>query len=95
MPILETPLVTRLATLAVDWQYVSERLTDCDSTADGYALTNLTWRYTPRQMRGGWIAASVYNLFDVEYAHPVGAEFRQEIIWQDGRTFAVRATIGF
>jgi outer membrane receptor protein involved in Fe transport len=45
-------------------------------------------------MRGA-IAASVYNLFDTAYADPVGAEFRQELIGQDGRTFSVRFTVGF
>ena len=92
---VETPLVTRLATFAVDWQYVSERVTDVGTTADAYALTNLTWRFAPRRLRGGSIAASVYNLMDTQYAHPVGAEFRQDMIWQDGRTFAVRATLAF
>jgi len=41
------------------------------------------------------LAASIYNAFDVRYAHPVGLEFRQDVIEQDGRTFAVRATVGF
>jgi outer membrane receptor for ferrienterochelin and colicins len=92
---LETPIVTRLATFAVDWQYVSERLTDRGAATEPYSLTHLTWRYSPRRMRGGSIAASVYNLFDTAYAHPVGAEFRQEVLWQDGRTFSLRATVGF
>ena len=85
---IEAPIVTRLATFAVDWQYVSERLTDRGATADAYALTNLTWRYAPRRLHGGSIAASIYNVFDTQYAHPVGAEFRQDMIAQDGRTFA-------
>jgi outer membrane receptor for ferrienterochelin and colicins len=92
---LETPVVTRLATVAVDWQYVSDRLTDRGAVADAYALTHLTWRYTPRGLRSGAFAASIYNLFDVRHAHPVGAEFRQDVLWQDGRTFSVRATFGF
>lgn len=92
---LETPVVTRQATLAVDWQYVASRLTDREVTAEPYALTHLTWRYAPRRMQGGSIAASVYNLFDTAYAHPVGGEFRQPLIWQDGRTFSIRATVAF
>jgi iron complex outermembrane receptor protein len=91
---METPVGTRRATLALDWQYVGERITDLGATADAYALTNLTLRVTPRGMRGA-IAASVYNLFDTAYADPVGAEFRQELIGQDGRTFSVRFTVGF
>jgi outer membrane receptor for ferrienterochelin and colicins len=92
---LETPIVTRLATFAIDWQYVSERMTDRGNTTSAYALTNLTWRYSPRRLRGGSVAASVYNLFDAQYEHPVGAEFRQDVVGQDGRTFSVRATFGF
>ncbi|BCS32494.2 hypothetical protein TBR22_A17090 [Luteitalea sp. TBR-22] len=90
---LESPIVTRRATLALDWQYVGERHSDLGAIADAYALTNLTFRVTPRGLRGS-IAASVYNLFDVSYADPVGAEFRQELIGQDGRTFSLRITLG-
>lgn len=92
---LETPIVSRLATFGVDWQYVSARRTDRVAVADPYSLTHLTWRYAPRRMRGGSFSASVYNVFDTAYAHPVGGEFRQEMIWQDGRTFSLRATIAF
>lgn len=92
---LEAPLVTRRATIALDWQHVSSRLTDRGATAAAYSVANVTWRYAPRQMRGGAVALSVYNLFDTAYAHPVGAEFRQDVLGQDGRTIAVRATLGF
>jgi outer membrane receptor protein involved in Fe transport len=91
---VESPLWSRAATLAVDWQYASERSSNRGAAADAYALTHLTWRYVPRGFKGS-LAASVYNLFDREYAHPVGAEFRQDLLWQDGRTFSIRATFGF
>lgn len=91
---VETPVVTRRAMLALDWQYVGARRSDLGAIADAYALANLTFRVTPRGMRGA-IAASVYNLFDTAYADPVGVEFRQELIGQDGRTFSVRFTLGF
>ncbi len=91
---LETPLWSRAATLAADWQYVSARWTPRDATAGAYALTHLTWRYAPRTLKGS-VSASVYNLFDTAYAHPVGAEFRQDVLLQDGRTLSVRATFGF
>ena len=93
---LETPLVTRLATVAVDWQYVSDRLTDRDSTADALRphAPDLALHAAPaaRRLRSPPRSTTCSTL---EYAHPVGAEFRQDMIWQDGRTFAVRATFGF
>ena len=85
----------RRATIALDWQHVSSRLTDQGATAAAYSVANVTWRHAPRRMRGGAVALSVYNLFDTAYAHPVGAEFRQDVLGQDGRTIAVRATLGF
>ena len=54
----------------------------------------MTWRYVPQSFRGA-IAASLYNAFDIRYAHPVGAEFVQDLIGQDGRTFSLRLTVGF
>jgi outer membrane receptor protein involved in Fe transport len=39
------------------------------------------------------VQAGVYNVFDREFADPVGAEFVQDAIPQDGRTAAVK--VGF
>ena len=91
---LEAPLFARRSTLATDWQYVSSRLSTHGQEARGYALTHLTWRLVPPSFKGS-LAASVYNLFDTTYAHPVGTEFRQDLIGQDGRTFSLRLTVGF
>jgi len=38
------------------------------------------------------VAASVYNLFDVDYAYPGFGEHTQDTIEQDGRTFWVGLT---
>jgi hypothetical protein len=35
------------------------------------------------------------NLFDAEYAHPVGLEHRQDVVPQDGRSVSIRATVRF
>jgi outer membrane receptor for ferrienterochelin and colicins len=90
----EAPLFTRRATMAVDWQHVSSRLSNRGVEADAYALTHVTWRYMPHRFKGA-IAASLYNVFDANYSHPVGAEFVQDLIGQDGRTFSLRLTVGF
>ena len=89
----EAPLFTRRATMAVDWQHVSSRLSNRGVQADAYALTHVTWRYVPLRFKGA-IAASLYNVFDANYSHPVGAEFVQDLIGQDGRTFSLRLTVG-
>ena len=91
---MDVPVWSRSTTLGADWQYVSERLSDSGGIAGAYNLAHLTLRHVPRAFRGS-LAVSVYNLFDTAYADPVGAEFRQDVLWQDGRTVSVRATFGF
>jgi len=41
------------------------------------------------------VAASVYNLFDVDYAFPGFGEHAQDTIEQDGRTFRIGLTYRF
>jgi iron complex outermembrane receptor protein len=41
------------------------------------------------------LSASCFNLFDKEYGDPASANFRQETIEQDGRTFLFKATYSF
>lgn len=91
---VQAPLGTRRLTMALDGQYVGTRGTERGATADPFWLTNLTWRYAPPGLRATF-AASIYNAGNVRYAHPVGLEFRQDVIEQDGRVFSVRATFGF
>jgi outer membrane receptor protein involved in Fe transport len=59
-----------------------------------YYLSNLTATYRPLR----WpitIGATVYNAFDRQIDHPVGVEFRQSAVRQDGRTAALRLTVKF
>jgi iron complex outermembrane receptor protein len=46
-------------------------------------------------VKGLELSASIYNLFDREYADPVSDDFTQDTIEQDGRTFRVKATYRF
>jgi iron complex outermembrane receptor protein len=41
------------------------------------------------------IVASVYNLFDADYAYPAFGEHTQDTIEQDGRTFRIGLTYRF
>ena len=90
---MEAPLGLRSLTLAADLQAVSSRLSLRGAETPGYGLTHVTLRWAPRRRTA--IAASVYNAFDTRYAVPVGVEFRQDVLGQDGRTVSVRATLGF
>jgi outer membrane cobalamin receptor len=88
------PTWRRQLRLASDTTYTAWRQTASGGRLPGYTLTNATVRYEP--LRGPLtIGASVYNVFDRSHAHPVGLEFVQPSIEQNGRTFAVRASVGF
>jgi iron complex outermembrane receptor protein len=88
------PISTRDLTLGLDSTFVGQRLTRDGRALDAFWLSNLiaTWqpRHTSLMVQGG-----VYNLFDQRYAHPVGSEFLQDAIVQDGRTASIKLTVRF
>jgi outer membrane receptor protein involved in Fe transport len=61
---------------------------------DGVWLTNVNATLTPPGRRVS-LGLRVANLFDRAYAHPVGVEFRQDLMPQDGRSVSLRATLRF
>jgi iron complex outermembrane receptor protein len=88
------PLWSRKMSLAAESQYVGERLSTLGSHVPGVWLTNVGVNFVPPRGHVS-LAARVSNLFDTAYAHPVGFEFRQDVIPQDGRSVSVRATLRF
>ncbi len=88
------PMWSRQLTLAGESQYVGTRFSSFGNHVPGGWLTNLnlTWVRPHHPLS---LSARVANVFDREYAHPVGFEFRQDVIPQDGRTISVRATLRF
>jgi iron complex outermembrane receptor protein len=91
---LAVPLWRRQLVAASESIYTSARTTVGGDTLPSFWLSNLTLTYRPVQ----WpltIGGSVYNAFDARYADPVGVEFRQSAIPQDGRTASVRVTVKF
>jgi iron complex outermembrane receptor protein len=78
----------------VEVLYDSKARTLGGSYADDFILTNLTLTYVSASRRLE-IAASLYNLFDVDYAYPGFGEHVQETIEQDGRTFRIGLTCRF
>jgi iron complex outermembrane receptor protein len=73
--------------------YVSERRTVGGKTG-GYALSNLTL-FSEKLAKNVEFSASVYNLFDRRYADPVGEEFKQDVITQDGRNIRIKLTYNY
>jgi iron complex outermembrane receptor protein len=88
------PFWRRQLVVASDTTFVSSRLTVGGEPLPDYCLSNLTATYRPLR----WpivVGATVYNAFDQEIDHPVGLEFRQAALRQDGRTAALRLTVKF
>jgi iron complex outermembrane receptor protein len=88
------PLWQRRVAVAAESQYVGARFSTLGTPIDGVWLTHVNVNVTPPR-RALSVAARVSNLFDTAYAHPVGVEFRQDVIPQDGRSVSVRATLRF
>jgi iron complex outermembrane receptor protein len=88
------PFWRRQLVLASDTTFVGSRLTVGGQQVPDYWLSNVTTTYRPLR----WpivIGATVYNVFDDDIDHPVGVEFRQTALRQDGRTAALRLTVKF
>ena len=77
---------------ALEGQYVGRRATLSGATADAFWLANVNLVQS-RLWRNTAFSVGVYNLFGQRYADPGGAEHRQDVIEQDGRS--VRARIGY
>jgi outer membrane cobalamin receptor len=88
------PFWRRQLTIGSDTTFTSWRTTVAGDRLPGYWLSNVTATYrSPR-----WpvsVGASLYNAFHARYRHPVGVEFRQSSLLQDGRSGAVRFTVHF
>jgi outer membrane receptor for ferrienterochelin and colicins len=81
------------AAVAVEGQYVGERLTIGGEALDGFFLSNVTVS-TPADRRFT-VQVSIYNVFDQAYADPAAEEHIQKSILQDGRTVRLRAGFRF
>jgi iron complex outermembrane receptor protein len=91
---LNAPVGIKRTFAGLELQYLSDRLTLSRGTADDFLVTNLTL-LSERIKNRFDLSFSVYNLFDAKYGNPAGAEFRQDIIPQDGRSFRLKLTYRF
>jgi iron complex outermembrane receptor protein len=91
---LTVPFVKEKLFLGIEEQYMSKRKTLANREADAFFITNMTL-YSQKLLKGMDISGSVYNLFGKSYRDTVGAEFRQDVIEQDGRSFRIKLTYKF
>jgi outer membrane receptor for ferrienterochelin and colicin len=89
IPLLEDKLMA-----AFEAQYESGRKTLDDDKTDDIFLTNLTL-LSRNVIKGVTLSASIYNLFDQDYAYPGSEEHYQDSIEQDGRTFRIKLDYAF
>ena len=72
------------ASLGLNGQYVSSRLTRSNARLGGYVHVNAHLNYAPAG-RPWSVALGIYNLGDERHQDPVGPELAQDAIRQDGR----------
>jgi iron complex outermembrane receptor protein len=73
---------------------MSERRTVQDRQTAAHFLFNFTL-FSRELLPGLQLSASIYNLLDESYSDPVGSDFLQDRLRQDGRTFRVKLTWNF
>lgn len=92
---LSFPLYEKKLFFSPELQYTSDRYTVTRSTASDYAIVNATLFSRQLFIKSLESSISVYNLFDKKYGCPVGSEFIQDQIEQDGRQFRLKLTYSF
>lgn len=88
------PLFGNALRAGAEIQYTSSRRTLAGGSAAGYPIANLTL-LSQKLAKGLELSASVYNLFDKQYADPGRPEHVEDLIWQDGRSFRLKGTYRF
>ncbi|RDH86564.1 MAG: TonB-dependent receptor [endosymbiont of Escarpia spicata] len=86
---LIAPLAGDDFSAGLELQYESGRKTLSGDETDGRVITNTTL-FSRNWIQGLKVSASIYNLFDENYANPGFEEHAQDQIEQDGRTFRLK-----
>jgi iron complex outermembrane receptor protein len=87
-------LAEELLAGALEFQYMSERLTLGGNETDDSFVTNLVF-LSRNLLNGLTISAGVYNIFDEDYFYPVSDAHEQDSILQDGRTYRIKIDYTF
>ncbi len=91
---MTAPVFKQNADAGIEFQYMSSRTNPNGGSTGGYGITNLTLS-SQKVYERLELSASIYNLFDKQYADPVSVEHVQSSIVQDGRNFRIKATYTF
>ena len=91
---LSSPVFKKKAVAGIEFLSMSSRSTLQGNNTDGYGITNLTLS-SQKLLENLEVSASIYNLFDKEYADPASEEHVQNSIVQDGRNFRIKASYTF
>jgi len=73
---------------------MSDRTTIQGNNSGGYWLANFTL-FSRELVKGVEFSASIDNIFNKKYSDPVGSDFSEDAIQQDGRSFRVKLTYHF
>jgi len=91
---LQVPLLDEMIIFGFQTRYRSRMKTMGRDRTDSYFITDLNL-FSTNLIDGLDISASIFNVFDVEYANPVSIEHEQDSIVQDGRIFGLKLTYRF
>lgn len=91
---MTAPVFKQNADAGIEFQYTSSRTNPNGGSSGSYGITNLTLSSQKVYDRLE-LSASIYNLFDKQYADPASVEHVQSSIVQDGRNFRIKATYTF
>jgi outer membrane cobalamin receptor len=91
---IAVPVANRQVTLAFDTTFVGARTTLAGTPLNRFWLSNVVTTWRPAKGRI-FLRAGVYNVFNRAYADPVGSEFLQDSIGQDGRTASMKIGVRF
>lgn len=78
----------------LEFQYMSGLRTMANHETDNFLVANLTL-FSQKVFKGLEISASLYNLLDSRYGYPGTQNHREDVIYQDGRSFRLKLTYKF
>lgn len=91
---LSVPLARNRLFASFDSWYMSRRRTLAGSSIGGFAIFNATL-FSRNLGKHADVSASLYNIFDKNYADPGAEDHIQNALQQDGRTFRLRLAFHF
>jgi iron complex outermembrane receptor protein len=91
---LVVPLYAEKIFAGLEVQGMTARRTVQGTDTDGFAVANFTL-FSRKLVKNLEASVSLYNLWNQPYADPVGPDYQQAAIRQDGRTFRVKVTYRF